>query len=223
MERRFRFGYCIRVAGPSQCGKTATLLKLLSNFTLFDPHPPKRVVWVSGSGVIDQQLEEKIKSLYPNSVFIYHVPEQDELIQNIQEHDFWCFDDLASELQNNKTFTSFCTKLCHHYNILMAYLTQNAYEKGSDATTRARNSAYQIYFPNRADVRWERVLGDQLLGNAKCFKQLFHYATQQPYSCLLCDNRANTPRNEQFIANPFSESQDNPPMFLVPKSREKRT
>ena len=58
---------------------------------------------------------------------------------------------MASELQNNICFTNFFTKTAHHKSCLMAYLTQNTYESGSDGVTRSRNCAYQVYFNNKAD------------------------------------------------------------------------
>jgi hypothetical protein len=97
----------------------------------------------------------------------------------------------------------------------MAYLSQNAYEQGPDATTRTRNCVYQIYFNNTADCRWIRVLGEQLLGNVALFKSIFKHATRDPYSCLLCDNRADTPSREQFITNPFDATLENPTGYLI--------
>ena len=67
----------------------------------------------------------------------------------------------------------------------MAYLTQNTYEPGPDGVTRSRNCAYQVYFNNKADCRWIRVLGDQLTGNYKQFASMFKEATKRPYDCLL--------------------------------------
>ena len=64
-------------------------------------------------------------------------------------------------------YQNFFTKIAHHKNCLMAYLTQNAYELGPNGVTRSRNCAYQVYFNNKADWRWIHVLGDQLTGNYK--------------------------------------------------------
>ena len=137
-------------------------------------------MWVcGGSGVKDEQLESKIKQLYPCSQFFYQVPEN--IPELTRQYDFWVFDDMASELKRNTGFTNFFTKTAHHKHCLMAYLTQNAYEQGPDAATRTRNCAYQVYFSNKADVRWIRVLGDQLIGNHKLFARMFQTATARPY------------------------------------------
>ena len=209
MNGRFQFGHAMRLAGPSQCGKTSTLCKLLASKEFFDPHPPKRVMWVSGTR--DEKLEREILQNYPKSQFLYELPQ--DLNEMVQERDFWVFDDLSAELQKNSAFTNFFTKGCHHNNCMLAYLTQNAYEHGKDSTTRTRNCAYQIYFRNKADIRWIRVLGQQLTGCSKKFEAIFNEATKQPFSCLLCDNRVTTPANEQFIGNAFSSE---PTYFLVP-------
>lgn len=214
MNERFHYGHCIRFAGPSQCGKTSTLCKLLASKHYFYPCPPNRVMWVSGSGCRDERLEDLIYKNYPNSEFFYHVPE--DISNRVEERDFWVFDDMASELRNNVGFTNFFTKTAHHKNCIMAYLTQNAFEKGPDAATRTRNCSYQVFFNNKADLRWIRVLGDQLLGNHKQFASIFREATQKPFSCLLVDNRPTTPANEQFIGNAFCPTEEEPTYFLVP-------
>ena len=211
MNGRIQHGYCIRFAGPSQCGKTSTLCKLLASKEYFYPCPPKRVMWVSGSGAPNESIESKIKTIYPASQFFYQVPEN--ISEMVQEYDFWVFDDMASELKNNTCFTNFFTKTAHHKNCLMAYLTQNAYERGGECVTRSRNCAYQVYFNNKADCRWVRVLGDQLTGNYKQFACMFKEATKHPYDCLLCDNRETTPANEQFIGNAFTATEKDPTYF----------
>jgi hypothetical protein len=225
MNGRFVFGHCIRLSGPSQCGKTITLCKLLGDACYFSPHAPLRVMWVSGSGSRDEKVENMISALYPKSKFFYTVPESEQLVNMVQPFDFWVFDDMAAELKNNTAFTNFFTKTAHHKNCIMAYLTQNAFEAGKDAVTRTRNCAYQIYFKNKGDGRWVNVVGQQLTGNVRQFRAMFDAATPGAYDCLLVDNRADNPKHEQFWANPFSRDVDNPPYILttVPINEEAAT
>ena len=61
---------------------------------------------------------------------------------------------------------------------------KNTYEPGPDGVTRSRNCVYQVYFDNKADCRWIRVLGDQLTGNYKQFAHVFKEATKRPYDCI---------------------------------------
>ena len=205
MDARIQHGYCIWFAGPSQCGKTSTLCKLLASKEYFYSCPPKRVMWVSGSGAPNESIESKI---------FYQVHEN--ISEMVQEYDFWVFDDMASELKNNTCFTIFFTKTAHHKNCLMAYLTQNAYELGVDSVTRSRNFAYQVHFNNKADCHWIRVLGDQLTGNYKQFASMFKEATKCPYDSLLCDSCTTTPAYEQFIGNAFTVTEQDPTYFMVP-------
>jgi hypothetical protein len=170
-------------------------------------------MWVSGSGVQDVKLEQTVLQCYPNSEFFYEIPTAGEVEKMVQAYDFWVYDDLATELKKNSSFTNFFTKICHHKNCIMAYLCQNPYEQGPDSATRARNCGYQIFFCNKADVRWIESLGRQMLGRGTTFGKIFQEATQKPYDCLLCDNRITTPSKEQFIANAFNDEQT---YFLVP-------
>lgn len=217
MDGRLEFGRCMRICGPSGCGKTSALCKLLIRAENFFPCPPKRVMWVSGSGSRDLKVEKLIKSHYSNAQFIFNMPSSEELQQLIKEFDFWVFDDLSAELKNNPTFSNMFTKTVRHMNIMMAYLTQNPFEKGGDAATRSRNCSYQLFFPNKADVRWIGYLGSQLLGKGKQrhFERIFKKATSKPFSFLMCDHRALTPSKEQFIVNSTSPTLENPSFFLV--------
>ena len=85
-----------------------------------------------------------------------------------------------------------------------------------DDMARSCNCAYHVYFNNKVDCHWICVLGDQLTGNYKQFASMFKEATKRPYDSLLCDNRATTPANEQFIANAFTATEQEPTYFLVP-------
>ena len=130
MNGRIQHGYCIWFAGPSQCGKTSTLCKLLVSKEYFYPRPPKQVMWVSGSGAPNGSIESKIKTIYPESQFFHQVLKI--FLRWCKNVTFWVFDDMASELKNNTCFTNFFTKTAHHKNCLMAYLTQNARSGWSD-------------------------------------------------------------------------------------------
>jgi hypothetical protein len=169
-------------------------------------------------------MRARILSLYPTSIFLLRPPEEEELQTMMQPFDMWIFDDLCSELQNCKSFTNFFTKWVHHLKqeeggVLMVYITQNPYEKGSDAVTRARNCGYHAYFPNNGDMRWEKNMGDQLLGNAKLFRKMFAYATEnRENSCLLVDCRPGNPRDNKFIMNPFFSSEEDPVQILIPST-----
>jgi hypothetical protein len=217
MEGRFVYGHSMRMAGPSQCGKTTALCKLLAGKHYFYPHEPRRVMWVSGSGTRDQKVENFVLHHYPNAKFLYTVPEKGRLDEMVREHDLWVFDDLAAELRDNPEFTNFFTKTVHHKNCILVYLTQNAFEKGKDAVTRTRNCAYQVYFKNKSDVRWINVVGQQLTENASLFRELFKDVTPGDYDCLLVDNRANNPSCEQFWANPFSDDANHPAYMVTIK------
>lgn len=217
MDGRFEFGHSIKVAGPTQCGKTVTLCKLLCNKHHFTPCPPKRIMWVVGSKVRDEVTEIKIRSCYPNSKFLYDVPDNETLPDLVEPYDFWVFDDASKELEKHSEFTNMFTKTTHHKPCMLAYLTQNPYEKSGDAVTRSRNCSYTILFRNKNDVRIVKTLGSQLTQSRHVFTNIFDAATKNKnHACLLIDNRPNTPATEQFICNAFDPTPDEPTAFLVP-------
>jgi hypothetical protein len=217
MDGRFEFRNCVRFAGPSMCGKTVTLCKLLANKKYFKPNAPKRVMWVSGSDTVDEKIEELIKSHYPDSQFFYGAPNCQKLRTMVRKHDAWVFDDLAGELSTDREFSAFFTKTAHHKECIMFYLSQNPFEKSKESVTRTRNCAYQVFFNNNADVRWVAHVGHQLLGNAQLFEEMFQSVMIGSYDCLLCDNRATTRKEDgQFIGHPFNPTEENPTCYLIP-------
>lgn len=217
MEGRFEFKNCVRFAGPSLCGKTVSLCKLLTSKQFFKPNPPGRIMWVTGSDTADKSLEALILKHYPESKFFYGRPDCKKLRPMVRKHDAWVFDDLAGELSEDRDFTMFFTKTAHHKNCIMFYLSQNPFEKSREAVTRTRNCAYQVYFNNNSDIRWIGVVGKQLVGNSKLFEDMFASVMKESYDCLLCDNRATTKKEDgQFIGHPFTATAENPTCFLIP-------
>lgn len=208
MEGRFKFGYCLRLIGPSQCGKTVAVLNLLERPHFFD-HCPGRIMWISGSGGSqDRVLENKIKNMYPNSRFFDEIPEN--LTSLVRERDIWVFDDVSIELRNNSHFTNFFTKTAHHKKCFMMYLTQNAFESGKDSTSRARNCAYQFIFNNRNDVRQLSLLSGRLTGNTQCLQKIM--SKLDYYDFLLVDNTTSNPKNETFWSGIFSKT---PTVYVI--------
>jgi hypothetical protein len=217
MDGRFEFKNCVRFAGPSLCGKTVALCKLLTNKQFFKPNAPRRVMWVSGSDSVDDKLEALIRQHYSESQFFYGHPNCSKLRKMVRKHDAWVFDDLAGELATDRDFTAFFTKTAHHMDCIMFYLSQNPFEKSKESVTRTRNCAYQVYFNNNSDVRWIANVGKQLLGNVKLFEEMFQSVMTEDYDCLLCDNRATTKKKDgQFIGRPFNATEENPTCYLVP-------
>ena len=135
MNGWIQHGYCIRFAGPSHCGKTSMLCKLLASKEQH-PCPPKRVMWVSGSGAPNESIESKIKTIYTASQF----------------------------------FLSSAWK----------YFRDGARIRLLGFVTRSHNCAYQVYFNNKVDCHWIRVLGDQLTSNYKQFASMFKEAMKCP-------------------------------------------
>lgn len=217
MEGIFEFRNSCKISGPSLCGKTVALTKLLTNKKFFYPRPPMRIMWVTGSDAVDEELVNLLMKHYPDSQFFYGKPDCASLRQTVRQYDVWVFDDLAGELADDREFSMFFTKTTHHMGCFTFYLTQNPFDNGREAVTRTRNCAYQIFFKNNADIRWEKVVGTQLLNNGPLFQRMLNEALVKPYSFLLCDNRAtSTFERGRIIANALSTDEENPICYYTP-------
>ena len=113
MNEWIQHGYCIRFAGPSQCGKTSALCNLsASKEYSFLAH--KRVMWVSDPGAPAESFESKIKNVYPASQFFYQVAAGNDISGMVQEYDFCVFHDMVSEIKNITSLPKLpITKLSH--------------------------------------------------------------------------------------------------------------
>ena len=97
------------VAGPTDCGKTVFVRKLLSSDLIY-PHPLK-VIWCYSEW---QSACEEI-----NTKFVEGLTEED--------CDLIIIDDLMNEL---KKVVDLFTKKSHHRNTSVVFVVQNIFEKG---------------------------------------------------------------------------------------------
>lgn len=121
--------FCMTVAGPSQCGKTYFVTKLLQNYD----------VWSS-----IQNLKKFLESQIPIIEFrkgllddFYYV--HDTLV---------VLDDLLTEWIDNKDALHLFTRGSHHRNISVIFLTQNIFQQGKYARSKSLNSHYLVMFNN---------------------------------------------------------------------------
>ena len=151
---KFKQKHSIILSGPSQCGKTSWLLKLLSTPSYFDI-PPARVVWCS------RTTTEDIKSFLQQryiSKFYETLPSSKEARPN----DFWVIDDLAGPLRDSPELTDFFTLGVHHKQCMMAYLTQDLFLKGKENATRTKNAHMIVIFKDPRNALGVEILGRQI-------------------------------------------------------------
>jgi hypothetical protein len=135
---------------------------------------------------------------YPQVTFHEGLPDNTDFDGKLRT--LLILDDLMTEagIEVSKLFT----KISHHRNVSVIFLTQNLFYKSQ--RTMTLNSQYLILFKNPRDVLQIAILGRQMYPNSgKFFVEAFKMATENPYGYLLIDLRADTLEKYRLRTNIF--------------------
>ncbi|XP_068993909.1 uncharacterized protein [Neodiprion pinetum] len=124
--------------------------------------------------------------------------------------------DLMREASNNVVVDLF-TKVCHHKNLSVFYITQNLFHKGNGQRDISLNANYIVFFKNPRDRAQIQHLARQVYPEDPRFLQeAYHDATAAPHGYLLFDLKQSTPENCRFRSNIFP-SDDNHYVYVPRK------
>ena len=153
------------VNGPTGCGKTVFVRKLLESDLIFPR--PRKVIWCYSEW---QSAYEEI-----DAKFVEGLTEED--------YDLIIIDDLMDEV------VDLFTKKSHHHNTSVVFVVQNIFEKG--LRTISLNAHYLVLFKNLRDSTQITYLGRQM-GNSKAVTAAYKDATSNPYGYLFVDMKQDT-------------------------------
>jgi hypothetical protein len=183
------------VVGPTQCGKTQFVLKLIRCSTTIRP-APVRIVWCYGC------YQSMFRELAAGGIeFVEGIP-SDNLLDG--RRTLLIIDDLMNETDGR--VTNIFTKYSHHNNASVVYITQNLYNKGKENRTISLNTHYLVLFKNPRDSAQIIHLGRQVFPErVKYFKEAFSDATSKPYGYLLVDLKTTTPDDLRLRTDIFPD------------------
>ena len=179
---QFQSPCSIMVVGPSSCGKTVFVEKLMRERSrLFTP-PYNPVVYCYGAN--QPTTFERMKK---EQGIHFH-----DGIPDIQLLEKWykkskggllILDDLMREGSDDHRVLDLFTRESHHRGIKVVFMTQDMFPKGKHAKTISRNVHYIVAFKN--------------------FKVLNVYrdATERPYGYLMFDLHPNSSDHERLKTN----------------------
>jgi len=112
---KLRHPFTAVVAGPTSCGKTAWVLKLVRNATQMIDPPPSRIHYCYG----------EYQSIFDDysSIVVFHegLPQMTDSLFDGSQPTLLVIDDLMSE--TNQLVSDIFTKISHHRNITVVYMT----------------------------------------------------------------------------------------------------
>jgi hypothetical protein len=194
MDTRFKHALTCQLVGPTQCGKTYFTFRLINEINDMITPVPEKIIYCYGE-------YQPLFNDYPQVTFHEGLP-------NIADFDgkqrtLLIIDDLMTEA--NDDVSNIFTKISHHRNVSVIFLTQNMFYKSKQARTMSLNTQYLVLFKNPRDATQVATLGRQMYpNNTKFLVEAFNDATKRPYGYLLLDLRSDTLENYRVRTNIFT-------------------
>lgn len=194
---------CI-LSGPSNAGKTTFCFNLLQcKDVLFSKIPSHTILFYKKhQDVYDYMIKAKLV---------------DELVHiegdMISEHEFekrvskyrskngslCLFDDCLELIDetNSKIFT----KISHHENCSVIFLTQSLFADNKHYRTMSRNATYMVLMKNPRNISQIKNLSSQMCADKSLLVNAYKEATKTAYSYLFIDFHPRTPEHIRFRSN----------------------
>lgn len=190
----------ICVSGPTSCGKTTWILKLIKHKDVMFDQPVERVVYFYG---IWQEAFNEMDGVE----FIKDLP------QSFQEFGgpgmtLCLIDDLLIDCVDSKAVELLFTRESHHLNITALMSSQNCFRGGRCARTIALNTHTMVLFKNVRSALQIRFLGrDIFTGNGATLTDAYEDAVSTPFNPLVLDLSPHCPDGERMRTNVFPGEQ----------------
>ena len=157
LDFHFRHPTTLQVSGPTRCGKTRLVRRILEE-QLIQPFAT-RIIWVYSEWQPDYDM---ILERYPGIEF--EKGWRDEIFDSLSQdqRNILVLDDQMAEASSSKSVADLFTKGSHHRNLTVIYLVQNVYNQGKSQRTISLNSHYSVVFCNGRDASQFRTMAYQI-------------------------------------------------------------
>ena len=194
MDVRLQHPYTCLVAGPTSCGKTQFVKKIIEEGEHVVNGSAEKIIWLYGEY---QPAYMELSSKFPHILFIEGIPENLNEYIDPKFRNLIVIDDLMSETGSDKKVTNLFTKGSHHRNLSVILLLQNLFYNGKESRTISLNAHYIVLFKNPRDNTIVTSLAKQMYpGKIKFLQEAFRDATKLPYHYLFLDLKPYT--DEKF-------------------------
>jgi hypothetical protein len=193
MDPRWKHPFTAILAGPTGCGKTLFTFNFIKEANKMIHPPPENIVYCYGE-------YQPIFNNYPYVTFNEGLPHIDQF--DGKQPTLLIIDDLMSE--TNDSVSNLFTKVSHHRNVSIMYLSQNLFYKSKQNRTMTLNAHYIVLFKNPRDANQVATLARQMYpGKSKFLVEAFKDATEKAYGYLLIDLKPDTEEKIRVRTNIF--------------------
>ena len=182
--------FTLIVSGPSSCGKTELIFKILDNVD--DVLTPRvdEIIYCYG------QWQPSFARFQKKVRFNQGLLSREELLtdpRDPKKKTLLIIDDLIDS-ENLPLIKDLFVKGSHHRNISVIFVTQNLYLPDNDYRTASRNAHYMVLFKNPRDMGQVMTLSRQIYpSNPSFLTKVYTKETAEPHSYIVVDFKQSTP------------------------------
>jgi hypothetical protein len=193
-DARLQSPFTALVIGPTGCGKTNLIMRLISWALWICTQPPVEIVVCYGEW---QPAFEDAQGVR----FHQGMADVEEIAPSDGQHRWLIVDDLLSETAGKSDLNDLFTKHSHHRNLSVFYLTQKP-PFGKELRTVSLNAHYYFWFKNPRDKLSVVNFAKQAFPNGVSgVVKAYEHATRRPWSYLFINLRQDTPEPCRLIGN----------------------
>jgi len=200
------FNNCfLTIPGPTSCGKTSWIKKLLENSANYITPPPIKIVYCYKRW---QPLYDDIIKRVSSVEFIQGIPRDinDDHFLDKNYPTLIILDDQMRDSAQSGDICELFTEGSHHRNLSVICLMQNMFFQGKESRTMSLNTQYMVLFKSPRDKQQIAVLARQMYPTrAKYFIERYEKATRVAHGYLFVDLKQSTDENDRLIQDIFND------------------
>merc|ERR1711954_591180 len=198
---RLKENFKMFVSGPSRCGKTVFVSKLLEKIHAFAKIPPAKVLYIYK---VWQPKYDEIMSLGVN-----FMEDSDNIVNDIKSgvsgHPMLViFDDLIGS-SSLKVIADLFTVDARHMNMSLVFLSQRMFVNNEAFRQISQNCDYFVIFKNPRDSSEIRTLVQQLTPGNLILVQIYMEATKGPFSYLFINLTQECDPKMKYLSHLFDK------------------
>merc|ERR1712101_2812 len=195
LEQNFK----LFVSGPSRCGKTVFISKLIENIQRFSKQPPRSIIYVYK---VWQDKYEEMQSLGIN-----FMEDNEKAVENIKstargQPILVIFDDLIGSKSLPEIANMF-TVDARHLNISMVFLSQRMFVNDEYFKQISQNCDYFCLFKNPQNSSEIRTLAQPNVKENMVLVDIYPDATERPFTYLFINLTEECNAEVKYSSNLF--------------------
>ena len=200
----FNHMFSMLVVGPSQCGKTYFVEKMLTEHCIHFPNRKRtHITWYYNQW---QPCYKTLQSSLGDSIhFTQGIPNLSDDLHEINPkwNNILVFDDLMAQAMDSSVLSRLFTQ-GRHRNASVILLLQNMFPKGKFNTDISRNAQYLVLFRSPSDRKQIDMIAERIFAKDRPnFMSVYGKVTTQPYGYVLIDNQPKTHSQHQVVSHVF--------------------